>query len=165
MQGWGNIRHTQNTDCGAVIPARLSTMMCADRELYSMIRQKVQLAALLAALAVTVSASAEEQVAEFMGSGNRNTAVFEVRAPWMLDWRINSDYNKMISFDLDLVDGTTGILQGNILQAKALGNGVRMFNTSGKYRFRINASFVRWHLKVIELTPEEAEAYTPRQPR
>lgn len=130
-----------------------------------MIRRKCRVAMMLVALAVTVTASAEEQVAEFMGSGNRNTAVFEVKAPWILDWRINSDYNKMISFDLDLVDGTTGILQGNILRAKALGNGVRMFNTSGKYRFRINASFIRWHLKVIELTPGEAEAYTPRRPR
>ena len=130
-----------------------------------MMKNKFRLAATLAALAVTISASAEQRIAEFTGSGNRNTAVFEVKAPWILDWRINSDYNKMISFDLDLVDGTTGILQGNILQAKALGNGVRMFNTSGKFRFRINASFIRWHLKVIQLTPEEAEAYTPRQPR
>ena len=64
-----------------------------------------------------------------------------------------------------LVDGTTGVLEGNILRAKALGNGVRMFNTSGKYRFRVNASFIRWHLKVIELTPEEAARYTPRQLR
>ena len=126
---------------------------------------KIRWALMFAALALTVSASAEQLVAEFTGSGNRNSAVFEVEAPWILDWRINSDYNKMISFDLDLVDGTTGILQGNVLQAKALGNGVKMFNTSGKYRFRINASFIRWHLKVIQLTPEEAEAYTPRQPR
>jgi len=130
-----------------------------------MMQNKIRWAFMFAALAVTVSSSAEELVAEFTGSGNRNSAVFEVEAPWILDWRINSDYNKMISFDLDLVDGTTGILQGNVLQAKALGNGVKMFNTSGKYRFRINASFIRWHLKVIQLTPEEAEAYTPRQPR
>jgi len=107
-------------------------------------------------------AGAEELVVEFQGSGNRTTAEFTVKAPWILDWRINSDYNKMVSFDLDLVDGTTGVLEGNILRAKALGNGVRMFNTSGKYRFRLNASFVRWHLKVKELTAEEAELYTPR---
>ena len=108
---------------------------------------------------------AEELVAEFQGSGNQTTLEFVVEAPWILDWRINSDYNKMVSFDLDLVDGTTGMLEGNILRAKALGNGVRMFNTSGKYRFRINASFIRWHLKVKELTREEAALYTPRQPR
>jgi len=107
-------------------------------------------------------ASAEELIAELQGTGNQTTAEFTVKAPWILDWRINSDYNKMVSFDLDLVDGTTGVLEGNILRAKALGNGVRMFNTSGKYRFRVNASFIRWHLKVKELTAEEAKLYTPR---
>jgi len=123
---------------------------------------------LIACLVIGLSlnvAGAEDRVAEFQGSGNQTTAEFSVKAPWILDWRINSDYNKMISFDLDLVDGTSGVLEGNILRAKALGNGVRMFNTSGKYRFRINASFTRWHLKVIELTAEEAELYTPKQPR
>jgi len=107
-------------------------------------------------------ASAEELIVELQGTGNQTTAEFTVKAPWILDWRINSDYNKMVSFDLDLVDGPTGVLEGNILRAKALGNGVRMFNTSGRYRFRVNASFIRWHLKVKELTAEEAKLYTPR---
>ena len=107
-------------------------------------------------------ASAEELIVDLQGTGNRTTAEFTVKAPWILDWRINSDYNKMVSFDLDLVDGMTGVLEGNIIRAKALGNGVRMFNTSGKYRFRVNASFIRWHLKVKELTAEEAKLYTPR---
>jgi len=107
-------------------------------------------------------ASAEELIVDLQGTGNQTTAEFTVKAPWILDWRINSDYNKMVSFDLDLVDGTTGVLEGNILRAKALGNGVRMFNTSGRYRFRVNASFIRWHLKVKELTAEEAKLYTPR---
>ena len=119
----------------------------------------------LALLLVAAVAGAEELVAEFKGSGNQNTAEFRVDGPWILDWRINSDYDKMVSFDLDLVDGQTGVLQGVVVRAKALGDGVRLFNTGGRYRFRINASFVRWHLKVKELTPAEAELYTPREPR
>lgn len=111
------------------------------------------------------SAGAENLVTEFQGQGNTTTAEFEVDAPWILDWRINSDYNKMIAFDLDLVDARTGILKGNVLRLKRLGNGVRMFNEGGRYRLRINASFTRWHLKIIELTPEEAERYTPRARR
>ncbi len=130
-----------------------------------MFRRLIYSSTAVMALAMINSAGAEELIAEYQGTGNQNTMAFEVEAPWILDWRINSDYNKMVSFDLDLVDGTTGVLEGNILRAKALGNGVRMFNSSGKYRFRINASFIRWHLKVIQLTPEEAELYTPRQPR
>jgi hypothetical protein len=115
-------------------------------------------------LIISFTTSAEEMVAEFQGTGNRTTAEFVVDAPWILDWRINSDYNKMVSFDLDLVDAGTGMLQGVVVRSKALGNGVRMFNTSGRYRFRINGSFVRWHLKIKELTREEAELYSPRTP-
>ena len=123
---------------------------------------------IIAGVAVSLlaaTAGAEELVAEFQGSGNQTTVEFKVDAPWILDWRINSDYNKMVSFDLYLVDGQTGVLQGVVVRAKSLGNGVRMFNTSGRYRFRVNASFIRWHLKVKELTPAEAELYTPRPPR
>ncbi len=118
-------------------------------------------AALMLILSV-VSASAEELIVEFKGSGNRTTAEFNVRGPWILDWRINSDYTRMLAFDLDLVDGRTGVLKGNILRTKILGNGVRLFNQSGSYRFRINGSFIDWHLKVKQLTPAEAELYTPR---
>lgn len=116
---------------------------------------------LLLGLSLNVAIS-EELIAEYQGSGNRTTTEFTVEAPWILDWRINSDYNKMISFDLDLVDGTTGVLIGNIKSAKSLGNGVRLFNSGGKYRFRVNGSFVRWHLKIKELTPAEAALYTPK---
>ncbi len=119
-------------------------------------------AALLLILA-GVSASAEELVAEFKGNGNRTTAEFKVQGPWILDWRINSDYTRMLAFDLDLVDGRTGVLKGNVLRTKNLGNGVRLFNQSGSYRFRINGSFIDWHLKVKKLTPAEAELYTPKK--
>jgi len=116
-----------------------------------------------AILAVTAdTAGAEELVAQFNGTGNQTTAEFTVEAPWILDWRINSDYSYMVAFDLDLIDTRTGMLQGNVLRAKALGNGVRLFNTSGRYRLRINGSFIRWDLRVKQLTAEEAKLYTPK---
>lgn len=120
---------------------------------------------ILGALVLLVGAEflrAEELIVEFNGNGNRTTAEFEARAPWILDWRINSDYAHQISFDLDLVDARTGVLIGSVLRTKRLGNGVRMFNRSGRYRFRINGSFVDWHLKVKQLTRAEAEQYTPK---
>ncbi len=121
----------------------------------------VSVAALLLLLA-GVSAGAEELIAEFKGSGNRTTAEFKIRGPWILDWRINSEYTHMLSFDLDLVDGRTGVLKGSVLRTKRLGNGVRLFNDSGSFRFRINGSFIDWHLKVKKLTPAEAALYKPR---
>ena len=117
--------------------------------------------ALMLFLAVQ-SASAEELIVEFNGSGSRTTAEFKVQGPWILDWRINSEYTRMLSFDLDLVDGRTGVLKGSILRTKSLGNGGRLFNESGSYRFRINGSFIDWYLKVKKLTPAEAELYSPK---
>lgn len=128
--------------------------------------QRLIVSVILVALSQIVVA--EELIVEFKGTGNRTTATFEAQGPWILDWRINSDYNKMISFDLDLLNGATGVLEGNILRLKALEygrNGVRMFNKSGKFRFRMNGSFVNWHFKVKQLTKAEAELYTPRNPR
>lgn len=109
-----------------------------------------------------MSAGAEELVVEFHGRGNRTTAEFQADAPWILDWRINSDYEHQVSFDLDLIDARTGVLKGSILQTKRLGDGVRMFNESGRFRFRINGSFINWHLKVKELTAAEAALYAPK---
>ncbi len=128
-----------------------------------MVRHVTCCGAALLLVLVGIPAGAEELVAEFKGNGNRTTAEFTVRSPWILDWRINSEYTHMLSFDLDLVDGRTGVLKGSILRTKILGNGVRLFNQSCSYRFRINGSFIDWHLKVKKLTPAEAELYTPRK--
>ncbi len=111
------------------------------------------------------NAFARELIVEFKGRGNQTTAEFKAQGPWILDWRINSDYAHQISFDLDLVDGRTGVLKGSVLRTKRIGNGVRLFNESGSYRFRVNGSFMNWHLKVIELSRAEAQQYTPRSPR
>ena len=127
-----------------------------------MIRQITIAVVALLLLLPGVPAGAEQLIAEFKGSGNRTTAEFTVRGPWILDWRINSEYTRMLSFDLDLVDGRTGVLKGSVLRTKSLGNGVRLFNDSGSYRFRINGSFIDWHLKVKKLTPAEAAEYTPK---
>jgi hypothetical protein len=127
-----------------------------------MIRQITISVVALLLLLPGVPAGAEQLIAEFKGSGNRTTAEFTVRGPWILDWRINSEYTRMLSFDLDLVDGRTGVLKGSVLRTKSLGNGVRLFNDSGSYRFRINGSFIDWHLKVKKLTPAEAAEYTPK---
>ena len=130
-----------------------------------MIRHFTRSVAALLLVYSSMPAGAEELIAEFKGSGNRTTAEFNVRGPWVLDWRINSEYTHMLSFDLDLVDGRTGVLKGSVLRTKSLGNGVRLFNESGSYRLRINGSFIDWHLKIKKLTPAEAKLYTRKTPR
>lgn len=108
-----------------------------------------------------LTASGKVLVREFSGSGMGTTAEFEVRAPWVLDWRVNSDYQRSLAIEVVLVDATTGFHAGLILQTKRAGNGVRLFNKSGRYRFRVSSTLARWNLKVEQLTAAEAELYEP----
>lgn len=108
-------------------------------------------------------ASSEQLVQQFSGIGASTTAEFEAQAPWVLDWRVNSDYQRSMAIEVHLVDGTTGFHKGLVVYTKQPGNGVRMFHQSGSFRFRISATHAKWNLKIIELSREEADLYTPKQ--
>lgn len=116
--------------------------------------------AALAAL-VAAPAGAAETVFEFKGSASRTTPDFEAQAPWILDWRVATDGMHDSAVEVSLEEAGTGIHQGRVLHTKQPGNGVRMFDQSGEFYFRVNSSFATWTLKVVELTEEEAEDYSP----
>ena len=116
----------------------------------------------LAALAGTPPSLAEELVAEFQGTWSKRTAEFEVRAPWILDWRVTTDGAYESAVDISLESAPLGVHEGRVLMTKYPGNGVRLFRKEGRFVFRVDASFANWRLKVIQLTEEEAAAYTPR---
>ena len=103
-----------------------------------------------------------ELVREFSGDGTTTTVEFEAEAPWILDWRVNSEYQRAMAIEIHLVDSLTGLHRGLILQTKYPGNGVKLFNQSGRYKFRISSTLARWNLRVEELSRAEAELYTPR---
>ena len=56
----------------------------------------------------------------------------------------------------------TGAHEGSVLQTKYAGNGVKLFEQSGRSYFRVDATMMNWYLTVIQLTPEEAKLYTPK---
>lgn len=121
----------------------------------------------IAALLLAVPASAGELVREFKGTGNTLTPAFTVESPWILDWRLDSDYEMKIALDIVLVDARTGKFVGGVKSGSrnnvtARSNGVRLFDTSGRYQLRISSSLARWSIKIEQLTEEEAELYTPR---
>ncbi len=115
----------------------------------------------LALSAAAGNAAAETLVREFSGSRSLDTAAFEVRAPWLIDWRVNSDFPQAMGIAVALVDAGTGVHMGRVLKTKAPGNGVRLINESGNFRFKVDAAVANWTLKVIQLTEEEAKLYTP----
>ena len=113
-------------------------------------------------LLLCISVGSKETVRQFTGTNGLTTAEFEVQAPWILDWRVNSDFQGAMAIEIALVDGSSGFHKGLILQTKRPGNGVKLFRESGRYRFRVSSTLARWDLKVEELSREEAELYTPR---
>ena len=108
-------------------------------------------------------ASAGELVREFKGADSANTAEFEVEAPWILDWRVSGEFAESIAVDVALLEAGTSAHVGNVLKTKRTGNGVRLFKQGGRFYFRVNSSMANWTLRVEQLSPEEAEDYTPKK--
>ena len=119
--------------------------------------------AVAAALALLVSSAQGAQlVREFSGTNNSTTPAFTVEAPWILDWRLYGDYDQLVALEVTLVEAKTGRHIGQVVHTKRKGNGVRLFKQGGTYQLRVSGSLARWTLKVQQLTPEEAELFTPR---
>jgi hypothetical protein len=107
-------------------------------------------------------ALASDVVKEFSGTNNMLTPVFTVESPWILDWRLNGDYERLIALDIALIEARTGRHIGRVLHTKHKGNGVKLFNEGGTYQLRVSATLARWNIKIEQLSEEEAELYTPR---
>lgn len=110
---------------------------------------------------LAVPAPAGELVRQFSGDRSTQTVEFEVAAPWLIDWRVNSDFPSSMGVAVILVNAN-GAYEGRVLKTKAPGNGVRLMETGGRYSFKVDATLANWTLKVEQLTPEEAELYTPK---
>lgn len=126
---------------------------------------KIRLSSLAAVLAfcfIAANTQSKELVAEFHGSRNTTTTEFKVQGPWILDWRVTGDYSTAIGFELMLLDGRTRMHKGVVLRLKRAANGVKLFNEGGTYRFRISSGLANYHLKVEEISEEEAKLYTPK---
>lgn len=133
------------------------------RETICWMKKTMKKLALIAVLLITsVNAQAVETVKVFKGTGNMTTAIFTVEAPWLLDWNLYGDYDALIALDVTLIEAHTGRHVGRILHTKRKGDGLKLFDHSGKYQLRVSSTLARWTLKVQQLKPEEKELYTPR---
>jgi hypothetical protein len=116
----------------------------------------------LAGLLTASTTGAEVLVREFTGSRTTETAEFEVEAPWLVDWRVNSEYPKSMGLTIVLLEAPSGIHAGTVVKTKYRGNGLRLMQESGRFRFKVDSVIASWGIKVIQLTPEEAELYKPK---
>ena len=124
------------------------------------ITKRLTVAALLALVVSSVQGA--QLVREFRGTNNSMTPAFTVVAPWLMDWRLDGDFDQLVALEVTLVEAKTGRHVGQVLHTKRKGNGVRLFRQGGTYQLRVSGSLARWTFKIQQLTPEEAELYTPR---
>jgi len=115
----------------------------------------------LAASGVLDTADAGELVRQFSGDRSTETPEFEVEAPWLIDWRVNSEFPSSMGISVQLVNAS-GAYEGRVVKTKSPGNGVRLMQDGGRFSFKVDATVANWTLKVEQLTPEEAELYTPK---
>lgn len=120
--------------------------------------------AFLVAALTSCPAPAEELVREFRGDRPMQTEEFEVKAPWILDWRVTGEFVEQLAVDVSLERAGLGTHEGSVLKTKDPGNGVRLFKEGGRFYFRVDSTFATWTLRVYQLTPEEAKLYTPKNP-
>ena len=121
------------------------------------------LGTMLLAAIVAGAAHGKSLVKEFRGNATTTTTDFTVESPWLLDWRLDGDYDQMVALDVMLIEAKTGRHVGRVLHTKRKGNGLKLFKTGGVYRLRISSTLGRWRIKIEQITPEEAEDYTPRK--
>lgn len=114
-------------------------------------------------LVATLPASAAELVREFSGNGNTTTVAFHVESPWIMDWRLDADYDQLVALDITLVEAKTGRHIGRVLHTKNKGNGVKLFYEAGNYQLRISSTLARWRIRIEQLTEEEAQLYVPKR--
>lgn len=125
-------------------------------------KQSSILAIAIVALVLSTVASSKTQVRDFRGTETTTTAAFTVDGPWLLDWRLDADYTQLTALDISLIDARTGRHLGRVLHTQRRGNGVKLFAEGGSFKLRVSSALARWRIKIEQITPEEAEQYTPR---
>ncbi|MCF6225243.1 MAG: hypothetical protein L3J22_02925 [Xanthomonadales bacterium] len=117
---------------------------------------------LIALMGFSSAVTSKELIREFKGTKSQTTAEFEVKAPWILDWRAKGDYPGSMALQISLVKSPSGEYMGKISKTNWISNGVRLFDQSGKFRLQVHSSLADWTLRIEELSDEEAKTYTPK---
>jgi hypothetical protein len=117
---------------------------------------------LLISLLLPLNAAAERLVREFSGDRTMQTAEFEVEAPWLIDWRVNSDYESSMGLTIVLLNEPSRTHAGTVMKTKYRGDGLRLMDEGGRFSFKVDSVLAEWTIKVIQLTPAEAKRYQPR---
>ena len=108
-----------------------------------------------AALLIVASAVAQTPLVEFSGEGNGRTKQFSIKGPWLLDWRVESEFPDLATTTMRL-EGTSDEAGGIVAEVTGKGNGLKLFRASGTFYLSVEAQNAKWHVEVSEITEEWA---------
>lgn len=97
-----------------------------------------------------VSASAEDVIARFVGTGPAKTAPFRVDVPWLLSWTATGEFPQLANLEIKLYDAATDEFAGLLVQHSGLGRGQKLVRAAGRYRISVVGCCVDWSIEVEE---------------
>ena len=116
-------------------------------------RRGIGVTMLCLCLSLSVASHAQDVAARFSGSGPQSTASFNVEGPWLLNWRVGSDYPTTTYLEIHLYDAQTNRLAGIALRHTGVGSGQRLIREGGEYHIAVVGSGIDWAIE-IEQAPE-----------
>jgi len=108
-----------------------------------------------AALLIAASAVAQTSLVEFSGEGNGRTKDFSVNGPWLLDWRVESEFPELATTTMRL-EGTSVEAGGIVAEVTGTGSGLKLFRGSGTFYVSVEAQNAKWRIEVSEISEEWA---------
>ncbi len=109
-----------------------------------------------AALLIAASAVAQQPLAKFSGEGNGRTSDFSINGPWLLDWRVESEFPEIATTTMRL-EGSSAEAGGIIAEVTGAGNGLKLFRASGTFYVSVEAQNAKWRIEVSEISEEWAK--------
>jgi len=86
----------------------------------------------------------EKAVANFSGSGGKNTRPFQVAAGWEIQWDAKGDIFQLFLYNAD------GSVSGVPANQQGSGKGTSYQAKAGKYYLQVNA-MGKWSIKIVDV--------------
>lgn len=114
------------------------------------------IASLCGALGVA-TAAAQAVVERFAGSGPGSTETFTVEGPWLLNWRVGSEFPLLAHLEVHLYEEPSGRFVGLAVNYSGVGSGQKIIAEGGQYRIVVAGRSMDWAVEVEEARREVAE--------
>ncbi len=77
--------------------------------------------------------------------------------PWLLNWRVSSDFPTLAYLEIHLYDAQTGRFVGLAVRHTGIGSGQKVIREGGEYRIAVVGRSINWGIKTEEVSEEVAD--------